>query len=236
MGTLFHLALTQPLFNLLVVLYKYVTVEDLGLAIILLTVIVRLLLYPVFYKGLKSQTLIQKIQPEVQRVQKQFKDDKQKQAEQLMALYKENKVNPFSSLLYVLIQLPILIAVYRIFFHGLTTDTFTNLYSFVSAPATVSHIFLGVIDIAKPSIVIVVIAALAQYWQSRLSIAKQSNQGQSGMQRAMVYMAPLLTLLVLPRLSAAVGLYWATSALFSVAQQYLINKQLYGANNPTRTS
>jgi len=227
MSSLFHLILTQPLFNLLVALYKYVTFNDLGLAIIALTLIVRFILYPVFYKGLKSQMLMQKIQPEIQQVQQQYKTNKEEQARALMAIYKENKINPFSSIIYIAVQLPILIAVYRIFFKGLTTESFTDLYSFISAPTVINHHLLGIVDITQPSMIIVAIAVLAQYWQAKTSMAKQQSGKVAPMTKYMVYIGPLLTLIILPKLSAAIGLYWVTTSIFSVFQQHLINKQLY---------
>lgn len=237
MAALFHLVLTQPLFNLLVVLYKYVTFTDLGLAIILLTIIVRFILYPVFAKGLKSQMVMQKIQPEIAKLQKDYKDDKEKQAKALMQVYKDNKVNPFSSILYVFAQLPLLIAVYRIFFHGLTIEAFKDLYSFISAPAIINHQFIGLLDITKPSMIIVALAVIAQYFQSKTAMAKNPPTGQAAaMSKYMVYMGPLLTILILPRLPAAIGLYWITTAAFSIVQQHFINKQLYGAGKTQRTS
>ena len=229
MGDFFHLILTQPLFNLLVVLYKYVTFGDLGIAIVLLTVIVRVILYPVFYRGLKSQMVMQKIQPEITRVQAENKGNKEKQATALMQVYKDNKVNPFSSMLYVFAQLPILIAVYRIFFHGLDASSFTDLYHFITPPTIINHLFLGLLDISKPSMIIVALAVVCQYWQAKTSMAKNAGKGPaSGMAKYMVYMGPMLTLLILPRLSAAIGLYWIATSLFSVFQQRLITKQLYG--------
>ena len=228
MGELFHLILTQPLFNLLVALYQHVTFADLGLAIILLTIIVRLILYPVFYRGLKSQMVMQKIQPEIARVQKEHKGNKEKQAIALMEVYKVNKVNPFSSLIYVFAQLPILIAVYQIFLKGLTMEAFSDLYSFVSAPVVINNEFLGLLDVSKPSMIIVALAVICQYWQGKTAMAKNPAAGSSPMSKYMVYMGPLLTLLILPKLSAAIGLYWITTSVFSVFQQHLINKQLYG--------
>jgi YidC/Oxa1 family membrane protein insertase len=229
MSTLFHLILTQPLFNLLVVLYKYVTFADLGLAIIALTIVVRFALYPIFYKGLKSQMVMQKIQPEITKAQQENKGDKEKQAKALMDVYKRNKVNPFSSILYVFAQLPLLIAIYRIFLQGLNEDSFKNLYSFVSAPEVVNHQFLGILDISQPSMIIVALAVIAQYYQSKTAMAKQTSATAAPMMKYMMYIGPLLTLLILPKLPAAIGLYWLTTSVFSIFQQLLINKQLYGA-------
>ena len=115
MGSLFNEILYKPLYNALVFLYQYITLEDLGLAIILLTILIRFILYPLFYKSIKSQALLQKIQPEIQKIQHNHKDNREKQAQELMALYRQHKVSPFSSFLMILVQLPVLIALYRLF-------------------------------------------------------------------------------------------------------------------------
>ena len=175
---------------------------------------------------------MQKIQPEIQKVQQQHKNNKEEQAKALMAVYRENKINPFSSIIYIALQLPILIAVYQIFFKGLTTESFTGLYDFVSAPAVINPDFLGLINITEPSMIIVSLAVLAQFWQAKTSMAKQPAGGKvAPMTKYMVYIGPLLTLLILPKLSAAIGLYWITTSVFSVFQQHLINKQLYKPNS-----
>jgi len=225
---MFHLLLTQPLFNLLVVLYKYVAFGDLGLAIIALTLLIRLVLYPVFYKGLKSQMVMQQMQPEMKRVQTQFKEDKAKQAQEMMALYKKYEINPFSSVFYTLIQLPILFAVYRIFIAGITIDSLKDLYSFITPPASLNTVFLGLVDLAHPSWVIVILATVASFLQSYLMVKQSAAKGgaQAGAAKYMAYIAPVLTLMILPRLSAGIGLYWTTTAVFSIFQQMAITKQI----------
>lgn len=225
---MFHLLLTQPLFNLLVVLYKYVAFGDLGLAIIGLTLLIRLVLYPVFYKGLKSQMVMQQMQPEMKRVQAETKNDKAKQAQEMMALYKKYEINPFSSIFYTLIQLPILFAVYKIFIAGLTVDSLKDLYSFIPAPESLNTLFLGIIDLAHPSWTMVIIATVASFAQSYLMVKQSAAKGtpQTGATKYMAYIAPVLTLMILPRLSAGIGLYWTTTALFSIFQQMAITKQL----------
>src|SRR3989338_9180552 len=144
MGNFFNIILYQPLFNLLVLLY--VTFQDLGVVIILMTIIIRVILYPLFYKSFKNQTLMQKIQPEIQKIQHDHKNDREKQSQALLALYKQHKVNPFSGFFLILIQLPILIVLYRLFLEGLTVESFSNLYSFLTPPAEVHNISLGLID------------------------------------------------------------------------------------------
>lgn len=230
MSSFFHLILTQPLFNALVFLYENITFQDFGFAIIGLTLLIRLILYPVFYKGLKNQTIMQKMQPEIKEAQNKHKGNREAQALALMEIYKKYNVSPFAPFLYLMIQLPILIAVYRVFLKGFTTETMTQLYSFIPAPEQIHTLFLGLIDITKTSIIIVILAVVAQYIQTRMSLkpraAGPKNDPSSKMAGYMVYIAPLITLLFLMNLPSAIGLYWLTTAIFSIFQQQLINKRL----------
>lgn len=217
------------MFNALVFLYKYVAFEDLGVAIILLTIVIRAILYPLFYHSFKNQTLMQKIQPEIQRIQHDHKGDKEKQAQALMALYKQHKVNPFSSFLLILVQLPVLIVLYRLFLAGLSPESFTNLYSFISAPAAIHNISLGLLDLKSRSILIVVFAAILQYLQARLSLPKKSVAGDSPtakMARNMTFIGPVLSMVILSNLPSAIGIYWLTSSAFSILQQLIVNKSI----------
>lgn len=239
MSEIFHTFLTEPLLNALVLLYQTVALKDLGLAIIFLTVIIRLILYPLFYKSYKNQTLLQKIQPEIKKIQHDHKHDRERQAQAMLALYKEHKVNPFSGFFLLLIQLPILIALYRVFLKGFSAEALGGLYSFIPAPTEVNNTLLGLIDLNEPNIIIVGLAAAAQYLQSRLSLAKKS-QGQEGSQaekiaRQMTFIGPILTLVVLYSLPAAVGVYWFITSAFSVVQQIFINRSLknYGTAGDT---
>jgi len=239
MSELFHTLLTQPLLNALVFLYQTVTFKDLGLAIILLTVIIRLVLYPLFYKSYRNQTLLQKIQPEVKKIQHDHKGDRERQAQALLSLYKQHKVNPFSGFFLLLIQLPILIALYRVFLKGFGGEALGDLYDFIPTPTEVNNTLLGLIDLGKPNIIIVGLSAAAQYLQSRLSLAKNpKNQESSGAERItkqMTFIGPILTIVVLYSLPAVVGLYWLTTSAFSVIQQIFINRSLkdYGATPNT---
>lgn len=229
MGNIFNIALYQPMFNALVILYKYVAFQDLGVAIILLTIIIRFILYPFFYHSFRNQTLMQKIQPEIQKIQHDHKDNREKQAQAMMALYKEHKVNPFSSFLLILVQLPILIVLYRLFLVGLSPESFSNLYSFISAPDVINNISLGLIDLKSRSILIVVLAGILQYLQSRLSLPKKSAANDSPMAkmaRNMTYIGPVISVVILINLPSAIGIYWLTSSAFSILQQLLVNRSI----------
>jgi YidC/Oxa1 family membrane protein insertase len=214
----------------MVLLYEHVTFGDLGLAIIALTLVIRFVLYPVFYKGIKGQMVMQRMQPHLKKIQVELKHDKTKQAEAMMALYKEHQINPLSPLFYSFIQLPLLFAVYRIFFTGITTESLKDLYSFIPAPETLNPLFLGTIDMTKPNMIIVAIAVIASFIQSHMlvkqTMAKNEGSASNPMTKYMAYMAPLLSLLFLPRFPSAIGLYWTVSSVFSIFQQRAITKQL----------
>lgn len=230
MAYLFHQIFYRPLFNILVFFYQTISFHDLGFAIILTTILIRIVLYPFFHKGAKQQMLMQRIQPKVKEIQEKHKGDTQKQSEALMALYKEHGVNPFSSILLLLIQLPIMLAFYWVVRAGLTTSQFSNLYSFVAIPQNINTLFLGVIDLTKPSIPIILAAAVAQFFQARLAIyqskVNSTPSATEKMARQMSFMGPLITILIFYSLPSAIGLYWLVTSLFSVAQQYLVNRHL----------
>ena len=230
----FYLILYQPLFNFLVALYNYVPGHDFGIAIILLTIIIRVVLYPISVKAVRSQKGLQKIQPKIQELQKKYKDDKEKQAREVLALYKSERINPFSGILLAFIQLPILIALYRVFWSGLNPKELVALYSFVANPGHINSLFLSLIDLAKPNMVLAVLAGITQYFQTKMLIPKKpaSVAGQKkeadismAMQKQMLYFMPVFTIIILIKLPSALGLYWTISGLFSMIQQYLAFKE-----------
>jgi YidC/Oxa1 family membrane protein insertase len=227
----FYIILYQPLFNSLVLLYNYVPGHDFGIAIIFLTLIIRIILFPISIKAVKSQRGLQTLQPKIQELQKKYKDDKEKQAKEVLELYKKEKINPFSGLLLALIQLPILIALYRVFWNGLNPKELTSLYSFVLNPGHINFLFLHIINLSKPNFGLAILAGLVQYFQTKTMFPKTNikpsnkNQGpdfSQMMQKQMMYFFPVFTIIILINLPSALGLYWVASGLFTIAQQYLI--------------
>ena len=185
--------------------------------------------------------LLQKIQPEIKKIQHSHKDNREKQAQELLALYKQNKVNPFSGFFLILIQLPILIALFQVFRAGISIEAFKDLYDFIPKPEMVANTFLNLIDLTKPNIIIVGLAALAQYFQGRLTSPKTAkNQELSPAEkvgRQMIFLGPVLTLIFLYKLPAAIGIYWLTTSAFSLVQQIFINRSLNkDSNNHGRDS
>ena len=232
MAAAYNAIFFEPLLNILIFLYNTIAFEDLGLAIILLTLFVRFVLYPVFHKSVRHQAIMQRLQPQVKKIQDQYPTSKQKQGEAMMALYRENKVNPFSGILLLIVQLPILIALFQIFRNILDPATLDAVYSFVQTPLHINTNFLGseLIPLEERNIVIVALAALTQYFQGRLSLPKieksRTLTQAEKVGRQMVYIAPGMTLVILYNLPAAIGLYWLTTALFSIVQQKIVNRKL----------
>jgi len=226
LANLFHTFLYQPLFNCLVFLYMYVPGRDIGVAIILLTVLIKILLYPTSAKAVVSQLAMQKIQPKMKEIQEKYKDDKEKQAHEMLELYKKEKMNPFSGLF---IQIPIiivLIALYQVFMDGFNLDKLTVLYNFIPNPGRINHMFLQIVDLAKPNIWLAVLAGITQYFQAKTLLPKKQASNSVGgidttaiMQKQMLYFFPVLTVVILMGLPSALGLYWATSSVLSVIQQ-----------------
>lgn len=228
----FEVILYYPLFNFLILLYNYLPGHDFGVAVILLTIIIRLVLYPVSVKALNSQMALQKLQPKVQEIQKKYKDNKEQLTKETLELYRREKINPFSGLFLAVIQLPILIALYTVFWKGLNPGELSNLYGFVSNPGQINAVFLGIIDLSKPNFIFAALAGVLQFFQTKMLAPPKIAEVKGGsdfsqvMQKQMLYIFPGLTVIILFNLPSAIGLYWTVSGIFSIGQQYFILKKI----------
>lgn len=236
----FNLILYQPLFNALVLFYIYLPGQDFGLAVIILTILVKLIFYPLGVKAIHSQRALAELQPKIKQVQEQFKNNKEKQVRAIMDLYKEKKISPFSGFLPLLLQLPILIGLYRVFWNGFDEDRLGFLYSFVPNPGPIDTTFLGIMDLAQASVILAVLTGITQFIQTKMLTAapvkataktKQSDFSQM-MQKQMLYFFPIFTVFILWRLPAAIALYWLTTTLFTILQQYVILNRPHDSGRP----
>lgn len=229
MTQLFHSIIYQPIYNALIFLYNVVPGHDLGVAIILLTVIIRVILYPLAKKQIESQKRMQEIQPEIKKLQEKYKGDKEKQGKELMKFYKEKKVNPASGCLPLVVQIIFIIALYQALVAGINFSECKDLYSFVSCPETIKTGFLGILDLAKPSIALAFLTAAAQFIQTKMMMGTVKSAPASGkgdfaqtMNKQMLYLGPLLTLFIGARFPAGLPLYWLVMTLFMIGQQYWV--------------
>ena len=231
--SLYNDIIYRPLLNLLVFFYNIVPGHDIGIVIILVTIFIRLLLAPSFAKSIKSQKAMNELQPKLNAVREKFKNDKEGQAKAMMELYKEHKINPFSSCLPLLLQLPILIGLYQAFRVALNpainmAERLSGLYSFVARPENISPFFLKVVNLSQPSAVLAIMAGLAQFWQSKIMMPP-SGQQQDATTKAMsmqtTYVLPFISMFIAWKLPAGLPLYWVVTTLFAVGQQYYIMRK-----------
>ena len=238
---IFNLVLYQPLFNALIALYQFLPGKDFGIAVIVLTIIIRIILYPLMMKSIQSQKMISDLQPKMKEIQKKYKDNKEQQAKEMMNLYKKEKVNPFGGCLPLLVQLPIMIALYRVFWRGLEPGAMKYLYNFIPNPGEINPFFLSLINLAQPVLILALIAGVTQFFQTKMLMQKNQKPTQdkknpvadfsSIMQKQMIYFFPIFTVMILLKLPSAIALYWIITALFSIFQQYLIfNKKTINQN------
>lgn len=240
--------MTALFFNALIYIYD-VLGKNLGVAIIAFTIIIKFLLAWPSASSIRSQKKIQALQPKLQALKAKHKNDREGLAKATMELYRSSKVNPFSSCLPTLIQLPILIILYQVFMAGLKVDAATGLLGqkqldMLYAPlrAVYEHtpihtIFFPGLDLARHgiaagSIIMALLAAGLQFWQTRMLTVKQpphipGAQDESlaaTTSKQMMYMAPIMTVVIVPQLPLGLGLYWVVSTLFTIGQQWLMQR------------
>lgn len=229
---MFHTLFYKPMYNALIFILDLLPSHDVALAVIILTIIIKLILLPLSYKMFRTQILQRKIQPIISKLQEEYKDNKQVLGLKMMEVYKEYKLNPFSSILLMIIQIPIVFALYFVFARGgLPEIVVADLYSFVSHVNNINHILFG-IDFTKANLVVGLVAALSQYVQIRLSLQnmvapsdkpvsemKPEELMQKQMSFMMKYFIPILIFVASLKVSAAVALYWIVSSLFMIIQE-----------------
>ncbi|MFW6305883.1 MAG: YidC/Oxa1 family membrane protein insertase [Bacillota bacterium] len=181
-------------------------VGNYGVSIIIFTVIVKLLLYPLSAKQARSMKDMQKLQPELKKIQEKYKDDKQKQTEAMTGLYKEHGVNPAAGCFPMILTLIIIWPLYRAIY-GLNVDQTT---------------FLWIQNLAKPDIALVILNALAMVGQTYITTKLSGNNSQSNM---IMYMMPLFLLFIGFQLPAGILIYWFTQTVLTGLQQYIINRE-----------
>jgi len=224
--------LYEPLFNGLVFLYNLVPGHDFGVAIIILTLIIKFILYPLSKKSIQSQKALQQLQPQIKQIQQNIKE-KDKQAQAMIELYQKYRINPMSGCLPLLIQIPVFIALYSVFRTGLDPEKLNGLYSFVVRPENFNPMFLGLIDLSQKNIYLAVIAGFLMFVQSKMTLSQpkiSSGKSQPGqidfskmMGQQMTYIMPVFMTFFFATLPAALSLYLTVMTLFGIGQQYYTN-------------
>jgi YidC/Oxa1 family membrane protein insertase len=234
----------RPLYNGLVGLMQILPWADVGVAVIIFTVILKVALFPLSKSALLTQIRMKEVEPEANKVRSQYANDKQAQALKIMELYKSRRIKPFSGVLLLLIQLPILLAIISVFYKIIPTIQLDLLYSFIHAPVLKTS-FLGLIDLTVPSLTLAITTAIIQYLQLKFSLAsKPIAPVQDGSQSAsttiansmntqMKYLVPILAFASIywiipasfPQASSVIALYWMTSSFMTLLQEILIRRK-----------
>ncbi len=223
--------LWRPLFNGLVFFYAVLPGQDLGVAIVALTAVIRLLLTPFLIHGQKAQHRMAAIQPALKEIQTKHKNDKEAQGKAMMALYTTHRINPLSGCLVLLIQLPILIALLQVFRNGLDPMALQYLYPFVKNPGPLNPYSFGLLDLSRGNLYLGIAAAITQFLQTKLAAPPAAPQAEAGdfakaLQWQTTYLFPLLILFWSYTLPAALTLYWTTLNALGIVQEFMLGKRL----------
>lgn len=242
---MFHTFLYVPIYNLLIFLVDIVPGGDVGLAVVLATIIVKLILMPLSLSAVKTQRRMKLIEKDLKALRETHKGDKERQAKEMLALYRENGIRPFSSILGILIQLPIIITLYLVFSHeSLLTVNTALVYPFVPIPETIAPLFLGIFTVAGHSIILALAAAAAQFAHAYVSIPVPAKTKDGPAPSAAEDFGRIMALqarFVLPLIigvvaytSGGIALYFITSSIVGLVQEWIVRKMKHPAPPPAK--
>jgi YidC/Oxa1 family membrane protein insertase len=201
-STVYNLFFYQPIFGILLLLYNYF--HDFGLAIIFLTIFIRILLFPFVFQASKMQEKINKIQKEVKEIEKKY--DGEEKTKKIIEVYKKEKINPFFGFFSLFFQLPILIALYQVFLKGIKK---------ISGDPK----FLSIFDLSRPNFIILVLVLIFQFLYFKYQSRKNEKKFPTTFQDQLNYYLLFLTFLFLLKLPSAISLYLIVNYLFLILQE-----------------
>jgi YidC/Oxa1 family membrane protein insertase len=199
--------------------YKYI--KNYGIAIILLTILVRIILYPLTLKSYKSMREMHKLQPHIQELQKKYKDDPKRMQKEMMLLYKEHKVNPFSGCLPMLLQMPILIALFTTLRSAieLRGAPFMLWIKDLSEPDTLLRLPNGL-----PINILPILVTGAMFLQQKMTSMPATSEQQAQQQKMMTFIMPIFMGFIFYNFPSGLNLYFGLSTILGVFDQYRIEK------------
>ncbi|PIR44617.1 MAG: hypothetical protein COV10_03895 [Candidatus Vogelbacteria bacterium CG10_big_fil_rev_8_21_14_0_10_51_16] len=230
---LYHTIFLEPVYNLLVFFASILPTHDVGLSIIIVTVAIRLITLPLQHRSVVVQRKLKTLEPHVQKIRDTHKDNPQEQGMKIMALYREHGVNPFSGFLTLLIQIPIIIALYHVVSDIRIIPEL--LYSFTPTPDVLNTTLLGLIDVSERSIALAIMAGLFQFLQTKYAfpdLPKDDKEVEPSFQRdfaksmqvQMKYFLPLFIVVFGATLPAAVSIYWAVNSGLALVHELYVKK------------
>jgi YidC/Oxa1 family membrane protein insertase len=234
MISFFHTILYVPIYNLLIFFVDIVPGGDVGIAVIIVTAIVKVVLWPLSIMAIKTQRRMKFLEPQLREIREKYKDNKEKQALETLSLYKNNGVRPFASVLVTLLQLPVIISLYLVFRHEhLLAPNQALIYHFVTFPTHISPVFLGIFPTTGHVLVLAAIAGIAQFAQAYITIPVPPKTKNSTSSEDFARAISLQSRLILPVLIAvlaytagALAIYFITSSIVGILQEYYVRWRL----------
>lgn len=228
---MFTTIVISPLYNALIFLVNLVPGHELWVAMVILTVLFKIILIPLFKKQVKDQITMQFLAPKLKVIQEKYKDQKETLAKETMALYGKYKVNPLVSILILLIQLPFLIGLYQIFYYDIASHK-DLLYAGLSLPENINHLFFG-INLTQKSILLAILAAISQYVLGAIMFKvktgkekEDENEMVRAMNMQMKYFLPFMIGFISYITPAVIALYMIVTNIFGIIQELIIKKPL----------
>jgi YidC/Oxa1 family membrane protein insertase len=241
LGKVYATFITRPFLNFLVLLGSVLPGHDLGLAIILLTLAVKIILFIPTQHSLEGQKKMQLLQPQIEALRKKHADDAVKMNQEIMKLWKENKINPFQSCLPLLLQFPVLIGLYHVIrdTHDLALSEHLLYAPLRDIDWTFDTRFLGLDLTATYALLFSPLLVVLQFIQMWLTFyiadkkkakkiddaVHQPDNPQDMQQKIMLYALPLMIGFFAWQVPSAVSVYWGVSTLFAIGQQLIVNRE-----------
>ena len=224
-----------PLYNALIYIVGLIPTHDIGIAVVILTIVVKLILFPLSKKSVITQIKMKQLDPELKALQAKYKNDKPELSKQLMAFYKNNELNPFSGMFLIILQIPVILALAKVFYSKDLHAGVTFLYGFITFPAYISNMFLGLFDLSvNHSLTLAVLVGISQFIQAKLVIPPHNpkthdatDMGQNiakSMNTQMKYVMPIFVGFISFSLPSIVSIYWITSNIFAIFQELYFRK------------
>lgn len=233
---MFHTIFYEPVYNLLVIFLQVVPLHDIGISIILTTLVVKTILLPLNISATRSQHAIKKIEGELKEVKEKHKNNPQESGRKMMEIYKRENINPLSSLFAIILQIPIFFALYFVFAKGVSFDA-ESIYSFVKFPDSLHIEAFGILDVTQKSLVVAILTGISSYVLARRQTASMMPNKMAGeesfqdhfmksMRIQMLYVLPVIIGVSSYVLPSALGLYWITSNVLSYLQDVYIKHHI----------
>ncbi len=250
LGKLFHTVFYKPLYNALVLIIDVLPNQDVGIAVIILTILVSVIILPITLKATRTQVKMKLLEPKLKEIRQKYKDNREQQALEMMKLYREEKMNPFSGFLLLLVQMPFIFTLYYIFARtGLPEINPDLLYSLVSTPTDINIFFLGLVNVTEKSVGLAIIAAAAQFFQSHIMLANQPKKKEEdkketkktepsfqeelakSMNMNMRFGLPVFIGIMAYSFTGVIAIYFTIRSIITVVQEVFVKRRIREANN-----